>query len=347
MGESGADLSYDFINRPAYHHALVTGSTEFLRMTLNISLGLGIDPASLVHGLQNHDELTHELVHFSTRHKDDLFTFEGEEVTGAALGERVRTDLTARLTGPQAPYNLRFTTNGIACTTASVVAAVVGIGDLDGIGPADVERIRKVHLLLTMFNALQPGVFALSGWDLSGMLTLDRAEVAGLIAEGDTRWINRGAHDLRGVSPEATRSEGGLPRGRSLYGPLPEQLADPASFARRLARIIEVRRRFGIAVATQIDVPDVSHRAMLVMVHRVEGDDLQITALNFSGEPITGTVRSDHLPPGSGVIDMFTGEEAASVDDLHSFSLALEEYGGRSLLISPPSADDGVPGAAG
>ena len=32
MGESGADLSYDFVTRPGYHHALVTGDTEFLRL---------------------------------------------------------------------------------------------------------------------------------------------------------------------------------------------------------------------------------------------------------------------------------------------------------------------------
>ena len=38
MGASGADLSYDFVNRPAYHHALVTGDTEFLRLTLNLAL---------------------------------------------------------------------------------------------------------------------------------------------------------------------------------------------------------------------------------------------------------------------------------------------------------------------
>ena len=32
-GEAGADLSYDFVNRPAYQHALATGDTEFLRLT--------------------------------------------------------------------------------------------------------------------------------------------------------------------------------------------------------------------------------------------------------------------------------------------------------------------------
>ena len=133
-----------------------------------------------------------------------------------------------------------------------------------------------------MFNALQPGVFALSGWDLAGMLTVDAAEVADLIAEGDTRWLNRGAHDLRGV--DDPMREGQMPPARSLYGTLPEQLADPDSFARRLAQIIEVRRRSGIATATQIDVPDVSHKSELVMVHNLDGHRLQITALNFSPE---------------------------------------------------------------
>ena len=131
MGESGADLSYDFVTRPAYHHALVTGDTEFLRLDAEPQrASCGIDPASLVHALQNHDELTHELVHFSTRHRDDPFTYRGETLTGCELGERVRADLNDGLTGPGKAYNRRFTQNGIACTTATVIAATLGIEDL-------------------------------------------------------------------------------------------------------------------------------------------------------------------------------------------------------------------------
>ena len=129
------------------------------------------------------------------------------------------------------------------------------------------------------------------------MLTVDAAEVADLISEGDTRWINRGAHDLRGVDDPAR--EGRMPPARSLYGTLPEQLADPGSFASRLRAIIDVRRRSGIATAVQVDVPQVSHRAELVMVHEIDEHTLQITALNFSGEQLSGTVRSEHLPPGA------------------------------------------------
>ena len=51
MSQGGADLSYDFITRPAYHHALVTGDTAFLRLMLRTVHEYGIDPASLIHAL--------------------------------------------------------------------------------------------------------------------------------------------------------------------------------------------------------------------------------------------------------------------------------------------------------
>jgi trehalose synthase len=339
--EAGADLSYDFVNRPAYHHALATGDTEFLRLTLRTSLELGVDPAGLVHALQNHDELTYELVHWSTGHRDDVYTYRGAQVTGGELADSVRRDLRERLTGPDAPYNLIFTTNGIACTSATVIAAVLGVCDLDTIDEAIRARIMRAHLLLAMFNALQPGVFALSGWDLCGMLTLPAAEVATLLDHGDTRWINRAAHDLMGSDPAATRSAAGMPRGTSLYGPIPDQLDDETSFARQLQAILAVRSRFGIATGEQVDVPDVSHRGMLVLVHRLaEPGTLHVSVLNFANEDVVGTVRSDYLVPGGVVSDMFTGKQVATVDELLGFTVELEPHQGHALLVRLPD-DEG------
>ncbi len=335
-GQSGADLSYDFVTRPAYHHALVTGNTEFLRLTLTQAQEIGVRPQSLVHALQNHDELTHELVHFSTRHAGDIFEYAGEELTGTDLGARIRGDLIAGLTGENAPYNRSFTTNGIACTTASVITATLGLRDLSDLSDEDTERVRYVHLLLAMFNALQPGVFALSGWDLCGVLPLDPADVADLIADGDTRWINRGAHDLMDVNPEAARSASGIKRARSLYGSLPQQIHEPGSFLRRLQKIIRIRTRYGIAVSEQIDVPEVGHPGMLVMIHRLPSGQAQATVLNFSGEDILATVHSEHLAAGAAVIDMVSLEEMATVDELHNFPIALGPYGARALLMEEP-----------
>src|SRR3984957_19947319 len=337
MSEAGADLSYDFVNRPAYHHALVMADTEFLRLTLRLSREIGVAPVSLVHGLQNHDELTHELIHFSAGHRDDQFPFRGGLITGSDLAVVIRGELVSHLTGEAAPYNRTFTTNGIACTTASMITAVLGIRDLDQINDGDVERVKRAHLLLAMFNALQPGVFALSGWDLTGTLTISPESVSDLIRDGDTRWINRGTHDLLGVPEEERKLVGLLPTGRSLYGTLPDQLQDPGSFASRLAQIIEIRRRFEIHLGDQLDIPDVPHRAMLVLMHQLPSGQQHVLALNFSEEDISGTVRSNCLKPHSAVSDMFGGWDGeATVDDLNSFHLTLGPFEGFSLLVDLP-----------
>ena len=345
-GRVGADLSYDFVNRPAYHHALATGDTEFLRLTLRTSLEVGVDPVSLVHGLQNHDELTYELVHWATLHSADTYRFRGREITGGELAETIRADLLRHLTGDAADYNLVFTTNGIACTTASVIAATQGLRTLDDVEDRHVEGIRRAHLLLAMFNAWQPGVFALSGWDLLGVLPVPADAVRDLISTGDTRWVHRGAHDLMAAAPDATTSAAGMPLGRSLYGSLPDQLESDTSFVTALRSVLATRRRHDIAVATQVDVPDVAHPGMLVMVHRLDGGDatlvdapIQITVLNFTGETIEGTVRSAHFTPRHRVVDATTGGEIGWVDDLQSFGVWLSPYAGLFLVLSPGPAD--------
>ncbi|WP_104045625.1 maltose alpha-D-glucosyltransferase [Arthrobacter sp. ZGTC412] len=339
--ETGPDLSYDFITRPGYHYALVTQDTEFLRLTLKLAMEIGVDQASLVHALQNHDELTYELVHFATRHKDDVYQLGGAELTGTELTEHVQDTLRTALTGENGPYNAVFTTNGIACTTVSVITAALGIKDISALTDEQIETVREAHLLLAMYNALQPGVFALSGWDMMGMTTLDRAQVRELTSQGDTRWINRGAHDLMGTNAEATVSASGMPRARSLYGPLPEQLKDDRSFARRLQRILKVREEWGIATSLLLDVPDVSHRGLLVMVHRLASGQIQVTVLNFSGETIMGSVHSTHLQAGAQVQDLFTEQTVGQVDDLHSFFIELGAYQGTALLIEESASAEG------
>jgi trehalose synthase len=329
----GPDLSYDFVNRPAYAHALATGDTEFLRLTLNAALRLGLQPIRLVHALQNHDEMTYELVHFATVHRNDSFPFRGAEVTGGELAVTIRGELIERLTGEAAPYNSIFTTNGIASTIATIIAASLGYTDIQDLSPTQIEKIKRAHLLLAMFNAMQPGVFALSGWDLCGMLTLQRSQVSRLIRAGDTRWIHRPAYDLMNYRPQATESASGIPRGTCLYGSLPDQLSDPDSFVSRLRQMLTIRTRYGIATGVQLDVPPVTDKAMLVMVHRLDTGQPQVTVLNFADRPIVGRVTSEHLPLGGAVVDMFTDRVVAGVDRDRSFAVSLAPHQGMSLLL--------------
>jgi trehalose synthase len=198
-----------------------------------------------------------------------------------------------------------------------------------------IEKIKQAHLLLAMFNAWQPGVFALSGWDLCGMLTLERSKVSRLLASGDTRWIHRAAYDLMDYQPEATESPSKMPRGASLYGSLPEQLQDPNSFASRLREVLAVRSRYRISTSVQVDVPDVPDKAMLVMVHLLDTGQLQVTVLNFSNRSIAGRVKSEHLAPGAAVIDMCTDQLIAEVDPEQTFAVSLEPHQGMALLTVP------------
>jgi trehalose synthase len=335
MGEGGADLSYDFITRPAYYHALVTGDTEFLRMMLRTVHEYKIDPASLIHALQNHDELTLELVHFWQRHASDLYRLQGKGWTGSDLREEIRRVMYDRLSSINAPYNLPFVTNGVASTTASVIAAALGIPNLNTMTEAHIAQIRQIHLLLAMYNAFQPGVFALSGWDLVGALPLDPTEVAHLMGDGDTRWIHRGAYDLVNSNPDATVSAGGLPRARALYGPIDAQLQEPDSFAAQLRHMLAVRERYQLYAARQLAIPDVQSPGLLVMVHELPDALLpQVTLLNFGYDPIDEVVHLENIRAGT-LVDMLTDEVVGVLTATGDLPVQLAGYTGKSCLIQP------------
>ena len=333
MSHGGADLSYDFITRPAYQHALLMGDTEFLRLMLRQMHSLGIDPGSLIHALQNHDELTLELVHFWTLHAHDSFQYQGQTFPGNSLREHIREQMYERLAGEQAPYNIKFVTNGVACTTASIITAALGIRDLAAITSADIQQIRQIHLLLVMYNAMQPGVFALSGWDLVGALPLAADDVAHLMGDGDTRWIHRGAYDLVDLNPEAELSAGQMPRAQSLYGSLNSQLQDPQSFASQLQKILAVRRAYDIAASRQILVPDVQNPGLLIMVHELPaGKGTQITALNFGATAITETLHLPDIAPGP-VVDIINERVEGDLTAEGEFTITLDAYEGLALRI--------------
>jgi trehalose synthase len=334
MSQGGPDLSYDFVTRPAYQHALVTGDAEFLRLMLGLQRQYQIDPAGLIHALQNHDELTVELVHFWTKHKDDTFTFRGKKMKGSVLRDLVRDDMHTKLLAPAAPYNLKAA-NGVSCTSASIAAASLAlpVKDLAQITAAQKADIQRAHLLLAMYNAMQPGIFALSGWDLVGAATLPADSVKTLLADGDTRWINRGAYDLLGVNPAAAKSSNGLPRAFSVYGSLPEQLRTPTSFAAQLKKMLKVRAEYRIYESQQLEVPAVKAAGLVVMVHRLPANKgIEVTALNFGKTPIQESVAIEAVTADAGVTNLLEEKSAGKLAGKR-LALSLAPHQGQVLLI--------------
>ena len=337
MSKGGADLSYDFVTRPAYEHALLTGDTEFLRLIFQLMRRYEIDPAGLIHALQNHDELTMGLSQFTGPHENDPYSFRGTEVTGKQLRAMVHEDMYSRLIGSNAPYNLKFG-DGVASTTATIIAAALGIKDISKLTSADIARIKHIHLLLAFYNAFQPGVFALSGWDLVGALTLPAAAVKDRLADGDTRWINRGAYDLIGANPKARTSAAGLPVTVALYGPLPRQLAKPDSFASQLAHMLKVRADLNLSAGRLLDTPAVQAKGLLVLVHQLpDSTDLEVTAINFGSTPINETVVIHDAPQNSKVTDVLDPKAPASaIDTGGTLQVSLRAYEGKALRIQWP-----------
>ena len=94
-----------------------------------------------------------------------------------------------------------------------------------------------------------------------------------------------------------------------------------------------MRKRFGIATASQVDVPAVSHRGLLVMVHELAQGQIQATVLNFAEDPVAATVQSACLTPGATVVDLFDEERIAAVDELHSFPISLPAFGGTAVAL--------------
>jgi hypothetical protein len=138
-----------------------------------------------------------------------------------------------------------------------------------------------------------------------------------------------------GYDPSATESAAGLPLGRSLYGTLPDQLADPDSFVNRLRGILALRARHGIAEATLLEVCDVDHPGLLAMVMRLPDGAIAATVLNFTDDPVVDTMlRTDLAVVGAEVLDLATHEPTGVVDEDHGVRVVLGAHDGRILRLS-------------
>ena len=281
---AGSEFTYDFCTRPGYLYALALGDGGPLRLMLRQMLAYGIQPMRLVHGLQNHDELMLETTHLRVNGAE-VFEYEGNRETGDSLFRRIYEDVIAATSGSRAPYNRAFAMSpGLCSTLPGFIAAALGVEDTSQISEQQKEQIKHVHLLAAAFNALQGGVFLLSGWDLVGALPIPAASVEYLVADNDYRWINRGGYDLLGTAGNTDRSIQGLPKAQSLYGSLADQLKDKGSFASRLNSMLSLRDTLGIARSELVSVPAVDHKGVVVLVNKLQEQPgaWQITALNFS-----------------------------------------------------------------
>lgn len=341
FSEDGPDLGYDFFTRAQSIHPVVTGDAMPLRLAHHLLLEFDVPAGTLIHDLQNHDEITYQLIDVGSR--DDI-EFEGQIVNGAGLKQQILEEMRAGVSGDAAPYNklYRPEQDGIATTFAGFIAPALGIHDPYNATPEEVELIQRGHLLVAHANAMQPGVFALAAWDLVGALPLPEETVADRTQDGDWRWVNRGGIDLLGANPDADTSAFGMPRAQTLYGPLPEQLESPNSFATQLKQMLDVREQYRLHEGEIVAVPDVDNPAVCVLVMRLpDSEDLAITVLNYGRDGTSVEVDLadvTELPADSfaGALahDAVSERDAGQVSEDGTVSIELDALTGRTMVIA-------------
>ena len=324
----GADLSYDFFTRPPYLYAMATGDAGPLRMILRLIQKEAFDQGTLVHAMQNHDELMFDLTHLRN-HGDEKFSVNRKTAQGKTIYKRMY-DRAKETVVPGGTSNIgEFTNLGFCATMAGYAAAALGVPDPYTMTDSDKVRVRQLHLLAATFNAMQPGVFALSGWDLVGALLVQHEDLGSLMEDEDCRWTNRGAFDLMGVNPGATASQAGLPKAVAIYGTLPDQLRDPDSFVSQLRTMLRVRKESGIALSKLVAAPEVGAQGFVVMLlERPDNLGWIITALNFGRETSRETVRLSELAGKSPRLIFSTHQKTAK-------NLKLAKKGDFELDLEP------------
>ena len=330
----GADLSYDFFTRPPYLYAMAVGDAGPIRLMLRLIQDVGLDHGMLVHALQNHDELMFDLAHMR-RHGDETFVVNGQPTTGVELYDRMYQQAKDVVIGDGGPLSdiQEFSNLGFCATLASYAAAALAIRDPHRMTEEEVARVRALHLTAAVFNAMQPGVFALSAWDLIGALLVSQEDLGSLLDDRDYRWMNRGAFDLMNADPGAALSAGGLPRAKAIYGSLPEQLQDENSFVSHLQRMLRVRKKYGVEVSTLVSVPETQSRgAVFMLLESPDESGWVLAAVNFARESAQERIQLPELAGRSARLAYSTtGADGVRMD--------VSEQGEASVVLGPIQAD--------
>jgi hypothetical protein len=103
------------------------------------------------------------------------------------------------------------------------------------------------HLLLAFYNALQPGLFMLSGQDLAGILPLSWYASVDAAKGWNVALSSRGAYALNESGTAVMATEQGIPRAKAIYPPFENQSFEKTSFAAHLSRLLALRARLGVA----------------------------------------------------------------------------------------------------
>lgn len=293
--QAGPDVAVDHAGSVSAQAALLTGDATMLRESLMAMQALGIGPERLVHCIQPEGGVDFSLVHLYGARND----------AARPLRESAREAMREAVTRSGGDTLLK---NDVLYTTpAGLVALAAGLRDLRKLSPEERATVSEGMVTLAAFHAMQPGVFMISGRELSGALPLTGGLLQAVSEDDSLLQGTMGAYDLLDVARQSLVTPLGMPRTQMLFGTLPEQMLSPGSFGWHLNRILLVRNHYGVHHAERLEVLSSGHAGVLVQVLRLPATqtgsrNLLLVATNFSREALTQTLAKGQ----SAALDSFT-----------------------------------------
>jgi hypothetical protein len=122
-------------------------------------------------------------------------------------------------------------------------------------------------------------------------------------------------------------------------------LKDPESFVSRLKGVLSARKKYHVAEAELVAVPEVGNPAACLLVLKLpEADALAVTALNFGRSALEEDLDLSQIPGlsvarfrGQKAVDAVAGETDGEVPESGRLKIKLSALGSKTLVIGRAS----------
>lgn len=301
MKSGYCDAVEDTLTRAALLHALIAEDCRALRWIYHLFLQENIPSMNLVHVLQPFDLFACDWTELAFNPKKTYTYFE-EQMTGELLRDKLLQEDLFRLNTPKEKILPLSTWTGYCSLSPSVVR----IQDFE----KKQKEIQKIHLLLALIYAMQPGIFSFSAADILGALPNQATQL-----------------DLMGTNPN------------TLYPSLSFQLQNPHSFASQLKKILHIRQISHIAQGELLAVAPVFHTSSLLLIYRLpKSRFIQLLAVNLGSQTVEEKIEIAAIQQTS-AIELLSSLSAEKVFDSSTFSFQLAPLSGKVFLFQPKYFD--------
>lgn len=250
----GPDFFQDHIFSPGIEHGLLTGSTSLLETMVDDALVLGLDMRRFVHTTSGERGISYALPHLAEVASGNtaasvLTPRQADDLRNNAIQEATHVIYAAKLGSSSGDDKPALQDKRLFSPPAGVAALAVGAGNAGSVTAELEPLVRDGHFLQVFLRAMLPGLFMLSGQDLTGALPLSWYSMTDSADGWDVSLTSRGAHAYTQNVPESAVTTLGIPRAKTIYSTPDIQLLEDDSFIARLEEILAIRASYGVANA--------------------------------------------------------------------------------------------------